>query len=51
MKAKGQIMEQKIALEPTLKKTTSLFGAIVKWGILALLLFTCIMAAYRKFGG
>ena len=44
-------MEQKIALEPTLKKTTSLFGTIIKWGILALLFFTCIMAAYRKFGG
>ncbi len=24
---------------------------IHQWGILALLLFTCIMAAYRKFGG
>jgi hypothetical protein len=24
---------------------------ILQWGLLAVLLFTCIMAAYRKFGG
>jgi hypothetical protein len=32
-------------------KTTIILRKIVQWSILALLLFTCIMAAYRKFGG
>lgn len=33
------------------KKAMSIVRQIVQWSILALLLFTCIMAAYRKFGG
>jgi hypothetical protein len=32
-------------------RTTTIIRQVVQWGILALLLFTCIMAAYRKFGG
>jgi hypothetical protein len=32
-------------------KTISIVRQIAQWSILALLLFTCIMAAYRKFGG
>jgi hypothetical protein len=32
-------------------KTMSIVRQIAQWAILALLLFTCIMAAYRKFGG
>jgi hypothetical protein len=32
-------------------KTMSIVRQIAGWAILALLLFTCIMAAYRKFGG
>jgi hypothetical protein len=29
---------------------TTILRQIIQWSILALLLFTCIMAAYRKFG-
>lgn len=32
-------------------KAMTILRQVVQWGILALLLFTCIMAAYRKFGG
>ena len=32
-------------------KTMSIVRQIAGWAILALLLLTCIMAAYRKFGG
>jgi len=32
-------------------KAISIVRQIAQWSILALLLFTCIMAAYRKFGG
>jgi hypothetical protein len=32
-------------------KALNILRQIVQWAILALLLFTCIMAAYRKFGG
>jgi hypothetical protein len=32
-------------------KAMSIIRQIVQWSILALLLFTCIMAVYRKFGG
>jgi len=32
-------------------KGVTILRHIVQWAILALLLFTCIMAAYRKFGG
>jgi hypothetical protein len=44
-------MEELKTTDPILTKPTSLIGTIIKWAILALLLFTCIMAAYRKFGG
>jgi hypothetical protein len=33
------------------RKVTLVLRQAVQWAILALLLFTCIMAAYRKFGG
>jgi hypothetical protein len=32
-------------------RAMTILRQIVQWSILALLLFTCIMAAYRKFGG
>lgn len=32
-------------------KFATIFRQVVQWTVLALLLFTCIMAAYRKFGG
>jgi hypothetical protein len=38
------------ATEPTPKKS-GIIATAVKYIILALLFFTCIMAAYRKFGG
>jgi hypothetical protein len=44
-------MEEKNAADPVPTKPASLVGTIIKWAILALLLFTCFMAAYRKFGG
>jgi hypothetical protein len=44
-------MEQNNPTEATPKKPGSLVGTIIKWTILALLLFTCFMAAYRKFSG
>jgi hypothetical protein len=44
-------MEQEIATEPITKKETSLVGTIVKWVFLVLIVATCLMAAYRKFGG
>jgi hypothetical protein len=44
-------MEQNNPTEVTPKKPGSLVGKIIKWVILALLLFTFFMAAYRKFGG
>jgi len=44
-------VEQETATEPITKKETSLVGTIVKWVFLALIVATCLMAAYRKFGG
>jgi len=44
-------MEQELATEPITKKEPSLVGKIVKWVFLALIVATCLMAAYRKFGG
>ena len=44
-------MEQKLATEPITKNEPSLVGKIVKWVFLALIVATCFMAAYRKFGG
>jgi hypothetical protein len=35
----------------TVNKAKSIARQIFQWVILGLLLFTCIMAAYRKFGG
>ncbi|MGE5256625.1 MAG: hypothetical protein ACM3KE_08155 [Hyphomicrobiales bacterium] len=32
-------------------KFATILRQVLQWAILALLLFTCIMAAYRKFGG
>ena len=32
-------------------KTGRIVGIVLKWSILGLLVFTCIMAAIRKFGG
>jgi hypothetical protein len=32
-------------------KSGKLIRQILKWAVLGLLLLTCIMAAYRKFGG
>jgi hypothetical protein len=32
-------------------KTGKLIRQILKWVVLGLLLLTCVMAAYRKFGG
>jgi hypothetical protein len=44
--------EQTMAKEIAPKsKAVTILGQIIKWSILALVLFTCIMAAYRKFGG
>jgi hypothetical protein len=44
--------EQTMAQETTPKsKAARIVRQVLQWGILALLLFTCIMAAYRKFGG
>jgi hypothetical protein len=31
-------------------KVSAILRQVVKWSILALVLFTCIPAAYRKFG-
>ena len=44
-------MQPKIATEPITKKAPSLVGTIVKWIFLVLIVATCFMAAYRKFGG
>jgi hypothetical protein len=44
-------MEQELATEPIIKKEPSLVGTIVKWVFLVLIVATCFMAAYRKFGG
>jgi hypothetical protein len=44
-------MEQEIVTEPMAKKAISPVGTIVKWVFLALIVATCLMAAYRKFGG
>lgn len=44
--------EQILIQEGTSKsKFTNILRQVVKWAVLALLVFTCIMAAYRKFGG
>jgi hypothetical protein len=32
-------------------KVMTIVRQVAQWSILAVLLFTCIMAAYRKFGG
>lgn len=43
--------EQTLTKESAPKsKALTIIRQIVQWSILALLLFTCIMAAYRKFG-
>jgi len=44
-------MEPDGAPEPITKKAPSLVGTIVKWVFLVLIVATCFMAAYRKFGG
>jgi hypothetical protein len=53
LKEGGLIMtEQTIAKESAPKsKAMTILRQIIQWSILALLLFTCFMAAYRKFGG
>jgi hypothetical protein len=44
--------EQTMPQESTpANKAKSIARQIFQWVILGLLLFTCIMAAYRKFGG
>jgi hypothetical protein len=44
--------EQTLTQESTPKSTfSSILRQVVQWAVLALLAFTCIMAAYRKFGG
>jgi hypothetical protein len=49
----GLIMtEQTITRESAPKsKAMTILRQIFQWSILALVLLTCIMAAYRKFGG
>jgi len=43
--------EQTLTKESAPKsKALTIIRQIVQWSILALLFFTCIMAAYRKFG-
>jgi hypothetical protein len=44
-------MEQNNPTEATPKKPGSLVGTIIKWLFLVLIVATCLMAAYRKFGG
>ena len=44
-------MEPEIATEPITQKAPSRVGTIVKWVFLVLIVATCLMAAYRKFGG
>jgi hypothetical protein len=44
-------VEKEIAAEPITKKEPSLLGKIFKWVFLAMIVATCLMAAYRKFGG
>jgi hypothetical protein len=36
---------------PPETKSGKLVRQVLKWAVLGLLLLTCIMAAYRKFGG
>ena len=44
--------EQTLTEEGAPKSTSqNILRQVVKWAVLALLAFTCIMAAYRKFGG
>jgi hypothetical protein len=44
--------EQTLTQEGAPKITfTNILRQVVQWAVLALLAFTCIMAAYRKFGG
>jgi hypothetical protein len=43
-------MEQEIATTPTTEKLGRL-GTITKWVFLSLIIATCLMALYRKFGG
>ena len=44
--------EQTMSNESVAKSMTAkIIRQVVKYAILALILFTCIMAAYRKFGG
>lgn len=41
-----------VAPQPDAKnKTGKIVRIVLQWAILGLLAFTCIMAAYRKFGG
>ena len=47
----SKIMEQETAAKPTTEKAPSLTGTIIKWLFLVLIVATCLMAAYRKFGG
>jgi hypothetical protein len=42
-------MEPNTQNETVAEKPSSLIAKIIKWAILGLLLFTCFMAAYRKF--
>jgi TRAP-type mannitol/chloroaromatic compound transport system permease small subunit len=44
-------MEQNKSTDPAPEKPTSLVGKIIKWLFLVLIVATCLMAAYRKFGG
>jgi hypothetical protein len=51
-KRRHPMTEQTMTQETSPKsKAARIVRQIFQWGILALLLFTCIMAAYRKFGG
>ena len=50
--------KEKVMSEPTTEietapetKSGKLVREVLKWVVLGLLLLTCVMAAYRKFGG
>jgi hypothetical protein len=49
--AEDRMVEPINTTEPATKEPTGVVGKIVKYVVLALLVMTCIMAAYRKFGG
>jgi hypothetical protein len=52
-RAKEKVMSEPTPAIETTPETKSgkLIRQILKWIVLGLLLLTCIMAAYRKFGG